>query len=261
MYVIHLNLYRQDDIITRTMPQLPETLHSEPKPAQLPFETVMQFSTYYPSFSDGTQKYLPTDMSEYNPMLDMIEVVNQKNLPKPARNEFTMFAQKHSDNPNTHVNQLENFNAFFVIPHKKQTYNTWVGWHTKLSMDNWHFKSNFYLCDLTENNEVIGQSHVSYTMMSSDPFYHNPSEHWNGTEFPFVGNGYGTNRLLMMNALSLTFWGLPMRSDLYLMGKAEGHKTTEELLWKKFVRQGIAKTYTLKQNLHYIFIPEMIATH
>lgn len=243
------------------MPQMSETFHSEPGPAQLPTWAWMQFSKYYPSFAENGETYLPSDMTDFGETLDRFELADFKDIPKPAIEEFTLFANKHNDNPNTSVNKLENFNAFFVISHKNQGYDTWVGWHTKLLVSDWHFKSSFYLCDLTKDGTTIGQSEATYMMMSDNPFYQNPSEHWNGTELPFVGKGYGTNRLLMMNALSMTFWRLPLRSDLWLMGKADGHVTSEELLWKKFVRQGKAKTYTLEQNQHYIFIPEMVATY
>lgn len=237
-----------------------EIFHREPGIECLPEWVSGQFSNYYPPFQDINRTPTP-DRRSYHNSHDKIELTTLEAVPKPAIDEFFTFAQKGSDNPNPHNNQPENFNAFFVIPHKEKAYTTWVGWHTRISMDwtGWHHKSNFYLCDLTKDNTLIGQSHVSYTMMSNEPYDQNPSEHWNGTELPFVGNGYGTNRLLMMNALSLTFWEVPMRSDLYLMGKAEGHVTSEELLWKKFVKQGIAKPYILQENQHYIFIPEAIA--
>lgn len=181
-----------------------------------------------------------------------LTALNYSDLPECAKELFEYYSARFIS-PKHY--RPENFHAIFAIPHPDGV-TTLAAWQTKFD-DSTFFglETNVYLYDTTKAGEQVGKAEIRYNLTSRNPFFiAKPFVGWNETTPEHVNKGYGTRRLLVMNALCQTFFKLPLHSaERQIQSKRQAHESTETDLWDALVLRGLAYKYSEDGLSRYVF--------
>lgn len=182
-----------------------------------------------------------------------IESVEYTDLPDCAIQRFEG-ASRRFISPKDY--RPHNFHYYFHVTYE-DTIHTWVAWQTK-PIYPYGAETTLYLCDTLQNGEKIGHSEVRYNLTDDNPFFvMKPFVGYNETDPSYVKKGYGTRRLIVMNALSLALWNYPLHSDTLIAGRRSENESSETDLWKSLVAKGLVRTYIERNmKIRYVFIPD-----
>jgi len=105
-----------------------------------------------------------------------------------------------------------------------------------------------YLVDISDDSEIQGFGELRYNPFRQDDFFRDkPFVGYTETLEKYRKKGLGTRRLKIMNALSQSLYGLPLHSDVSLIGEAEA-------VWKGLVRGGVADKLEEIGKNRYFFL-------
>jgi hypothetical protein len=173
------------------------------------------------------------------------------------------------DIPSHIMERFEGYSKRFIIPEEyrknnfdyaflleSKNYMTYIISQEKNYKEENHVEKSIYLFEYNSNSENIGHGEIRFGYESEKAFFKDkPFVGFTQTEDKFQRQGYGLNRLRIMNGLSYMFFNLPLNSDETLTNKAKK-------VWNKLLDNTEAKKYTLKKiisgktifNERYIFI-------
>lgn len=121
-------------------------------------------------------------------------------------------------------------------------YVTYAGEHTK-DYGKGDVESVTYLVDVDAEGHQVGVGELRYATPDSrnKEFAPEPFVGWMATETAHQSQGLGRQRLLAMNAISLTLYDKPLRSGGLVPGGAKA-------LWERLVADGLATVDTDYKN-------------
>lgn len=211
-----------------------------------------------PRLVDSEPRYYDQDFQRFKSRFKIyslgsdIKSVGRRDLGDQVLNIFEHYSDRFVD-PQVYV-PLD-FHAVFQIDHSPVD-RTYAAWQTK-GIPGKGAESNLYLMDtlLTDNGQPleVGHGELRYDFSNQDAFFKlKPFVGYTQTENEFKRKGYGLRRLVIMNALSQTLFGLPLHSDHF-------HKILEakeaEEVWNKLVSLNLAEVVEDNQEVRrYAFV-------
>jgi hypothetical protein len=175
-----------------------------------------------------------------------IEEISINSIPEKAMNYFEA-KSKQLISPKDY--KPDNFEKFFLVNHAdgKQTF---LAQQTKnYANPNGGIEKLTYFVDM-ENEKVLGRAelrlNIKYPEEYADFFKDKPFVGWTSTEEDFQRSGFGKRRLYLMNAISQTFYGLPLYSDTSISPSAKS-------MWESLVQKGEAKKFKEGTRDRYVF--------
>jgi len=165
-----------------------------------------------------------------------IRFSNLNEIPAEAMKLFEGYSRRFI-NPNTYSDR--NFDNSFTIIHDAG-YITHVVSQEKKYDTSKTVEKLLYVYDMMLDHTKIGHGEIRFDYNSKSRFFASrPFVGFSSTEENFREEGFGTNRLRFMNALSYMFFNLPLNSDSTITGSAEK-------CWEKLVLNNEAKRYQYK---------------
>lgn len=105
-----------------------------------------------------------------------------------------------------------------------------------------HPETDLVLVDMQDDATPLGIGIVTREQAPAAPEDAVPYVGWTQTRPDDRGRGFGLRRLRMMNELSLSAFGQPLHSSLYVNGIPEFQTTPEaQRLWARLVAEGVAE--------------------
>jgi len=138
------------------------------------------------------------------------------------------------------------FHQFFIVK-KGNSEETHIAYQSKTYTNtSGDTERLVYLQDLDESKLDVGHGEIRFNITNKrdEPFV-------GYTETPegIRGSGRGTDRLSLMNGLTLVLFGFPIHSSLFL----EGHEKGSEGTWKRQIKAGNATRYKSGNGHRYHF--------
>ncbi len=169
---------------------------------------------------------VPKKITKHSLPLEPISQINQFSNPQ--------FAPYQSDEAN--IFKIKNTNHANYIIEKIQIYQPFNG-----------KEHSIYIIDIKNNSKLIGYAKIILNLTDPRPKYKNkPFISFNSTQKKFQRQGYATNRIILMNLLSSSFFNYPLYSGNLISGP-------EIALWEKLTKNDIAKKYIESQKQRYAF--------
>lgn len=137
-----------------------------------------------------------------------------------------------------------NFTQLLQIKHFDRS-TTYVARQTKKYET--EIEEDIHLVDVGPDGAEQGHGDIRKNISSDDPYFvDKPFVGQTTTEEKYRRKGLATRRLLMMNALSHTYFGLPINSDTNISPEAKS-------IWKGFVDSDLAVKYKEGEKDRFVF--------
>jgi len=167
-----------------------------------------------------------------------LQEVGHLAVPDLAINHFNQQSRRYIDQE-TYL-PLD-FHELLLIRYPHTDIHTWVAWNSQFIDHIREIYTHFYLFDTPGQEKSapeIGHSEIAFSLTSRSPFHHDrPYVGWNGTEANFLRQGHGLRRLIVMNALCMAQFRLPLNSDVV---HNLDTKVPVRMMWEKLVSHSLA---------------------
>jgi hypothetical protein len=138
-----------------------------------------------------------------------------------------------------------NFSSFFVIEYADNL-KTFLAQQTKTYW-NGDMEELTHLIDLSREMSKIGHGEIRMALHNRRKYFRNkPFVGYTETNSDMQGQGLGTRRLLVMNALCQMFYGLPLNSSTLVSELAKRR-------WERLATEGKARMYMEGKKQRFVF--------
>lgn len=146
-----------------------------------------------------------------------------------------------------------NFDGIFTVEHPN-FYKTYIATQVKKYCTDYSTERLVYLVDVRQGNIRLGHGEIRVSQTNTSSFFNGkPFPGYNCTEEQYQHQGFGKQRIILMNALSQSLFNLPLHSDILFCGGSQHHPSFEMNIWENLVKEGIAYKYKQNGKARYAF--------
>jgi len=169
-----------------------------------------------------------------------LELIDAEDIPAEVAKDFWYESGKLSSEPGLVPPEFQSL--LYIADNSRSISDivTFAGFYEKRNDTNQQAEHLVCLADVDEHGdgEIVGVGELRYAKTDTRAYFQQkPFVGYTETVVEHMRKGLGRRRLFAMNALAQHLFGLKLHSDTCLSEEAER-------LWRRLVREGIAKQYT-----------------